>query len=159
MVGNIKTDYTNTAALSGSWTLNVEHLEGPGGTVPFLNIGLAMKQGSNFWVAGFNRGDGLPAWTNQQFSGTFTSGSFTPMGGAPTSPDFSAGVQSQFGLITQQNQGGTTYALYFDNWSLDSPALSAVAAVPEARAWLLVGLVATGACVARRFRRTSAFPV
>jgi len=126
-VANIKGNYTNTAALSGPWTMSIDYLEGEPGTVAIMGIAFVIQQGSNFWRSVDSAVVGTSTWqTANLVSGTFNPASFQAFGGAPPSPNFSAGVSTKFGLLTYLNGAPATYAAYFDNWKLDNTLLSPV---------------------------------
>jgi hypothetical protein len=154
---NLKTDYTNTAALTGdSYTLTIDAMDGPAGS-PFQNFGLLIQQGGSMW-AGAEIGVLNPgaSWTPYSVSSVFNPGNFTLMNSSPASPatpSFAAGVATQFGFFTHQQQGGGHYEMYYDNFHLSSSHLDSTVPEPGAVA-LLTGVGFTGAAfIVRRKRR------
>jgi hypothetical protein len=138
-VANIKGDYTNTAGISGPWTLSVDYLQGQPGTTSIMGIAFVIQQGSNFWRSVDSAVVGTSTWQLKSLSGTFNPGSFQAFGSAPASPSFAPGVSTKFGLLTYINGSPATYSSYFDNWKLDNTLLSPVPE-PSSAALLAVAL-------------------
>jgi hypothetical protein len=147
-IANIKGDYTNTNALLGSFSMKVDYLQADGDS-PIMGVALVVKQGTKYWRTADTAVSGTATWQTATINGDFTTGTFVnfPETTTQSTPDFSAGVASQFGLLTYLNGSEIKFASNFDNWSLSNATLS----VPEPASLSLLGL--GGIAVLARRRR------
>lgn len=157
---NIKTNYTNTAALAGTtWSMQVNAEGGTG--FPVQRSGLAVKQGSNIWWydTDFIVNPSATSWGTFTQGGTFNASSFQLLdlaGGGPAHPVFTAGTASQFGFASQISGSIVAdFQIKYDNWSLTGQSLDSEAATtPEPGVVaLLGGLGVSGIGFAVRRRR------
>jgi hypothetical protein len=151
----IKTDYSTSVALSGqSFTLALDVLDGPGARGQGQGIQLLVEQNSTIYGEYLGVTFDPLVWTTRTFSGAFTEALFDKVSGpGAASPDFSGGVTTFFGFAGGNSRSGDI-TLYYDNFQLESAALTPV---PEPSMGILVGitgLIGLGGTLWRRRRHS-----
>lgn len=151
----IKTDYSSSDALAGDpFTLMLDMLNGPGAHGDGQGIDFLVEQNGTLYSMGLgNTGSTHVNWDTLTFNGNLNAGGFALLsGGGPANPDFSGATPTRFGFGAG-NTNSSFLTMYYDNFSLDSAALTAAVPEPEMYAMLLAGLGLFGV-VARRHRGT-----
>jgi hypothetical protein len=153
----IDSNYSTTAALSGSFSLNIDVLEGAGDDGEGQALVLLVSQGGSVY-SDFLGDTFVPAgWTTQTYSGTFNAADFSLLSGTgPASPVFTGGTQTYFGFAGG-NSGSGSLTQYYDNFDLNSPALTSPTSTPEPSTGLAVlcAFIGMGARFAYSRRRVA----
>lgn len=144
----INANFSTSLALSGTFTLGLQILSGPGDFGAGQGIGLVVRQGSDLYLQNLGTtGSGHSSWFDLTYMGSFTSASFSHLSGSgAAAPDFTGGVPTFFGFAAINGSNNQSVTEYYDNFSLTNVA------VPEPSAAFLV-LGASGLLVVSRFLR------
>ena len=146
----IKSDYSTTNPLAGeTFTLALEVFSGPGSYGLGQAIQLLIEQDGTVYGNFLGTTGDRSAWNKSTFTGTFNAGLFSRMiGSGSATPDFSGNTLTRFGFAAG-NSGSGTLTQYYDNFSLESVAITAVPE-PETYALMLAGLGLVGFAARRR---------
>lgn len=142
----INSNFSSVASLSGSYTLELQVLSGPGDFGAGQSIGLLVQQQNDLYlqVLGIT-GSGHTSFDPLSFTGDFTAASFSHLSGAGSAaPDFSGGTPTYFGFAAINSNNNQSVTEYYDNFALTHVA------VPEPSVVLFLGLSALGLSFARR---------
>lgn len=146
----IKTDYSSSDALAGvPFTLSLDVLNGPDAFGDGQGVDFLVRQNGTIYSMGLgNTGSTHINWDTLTFNGTFNAGSFADLATGAAHPDFSGATPTQFGFGAG-NTISSYLTMYYDNFSLQSAALSAIPE-PETYAMLFAGLGLLGFIARRR---------
>ena len=132
-----------------SFTLSLDFLSGPGAFGAGQAIQLLVEQQGSIYGTFLDVTGYSVSWSMFSKSGTFNETSFARLiGSGPANPDFSGNTPTNFGFAAGNEMSGTL-TQYYDNFSLQSPAIAAVPE-PETYALMLAGLGLVGFAVRRR---------
>ena len=139
--------FSTTAPLSGTYTLGLQILRGPGDFGAGQSIGLLVQQGSDIYLQSLGiTGSGHSTFDPISFNGDFTAAAFSHLSGSgAATPSFSGGTATNFGFAAINGNNNQSVTEYYDNFSLTH------AAVPEPSIAILLGF---GVCATAFFRRS-----